>query len=300
MQSPLPDYPWQKVATNLFKLNGTTYLIAVDHFSRYPEVIQLRSMTSVRVISALRTFFAHQGIPEKQVSDSGPQFRSTKFTEFATTYGFKHTTSTALTITRGKWPGRKNGKNSKENTQYISRPLYSSVCILSKTTLMVWSVSSWTTLKKTSQDIHPADKEESSTQLALLESVKRGWQAVQRKAEEEHWQVTPCQTIAWTTFWHKGMDNYRWIQKESIAEPCTSAPRSYTVSTDGGTIRRSKATLTSFLTQTHGHPLPLTQPMNLSGLVPGQEIYFPVVWRQELDRKYAPGYCVTCMVAPYK
>ena len=37
----LPEYPWQQVATDLFTLNGSDYLVIVDYFSRYPEVIQL-------------------------------------------------------------------------------------------------------------------------------------------------------------------------------------------------------------------------------------------------------------------
>ena len=33
MPSALPDYPWQKIGSDLFLLNGKTYLIAIDYFS---------------------------------------------------------------------------------------------------------------------------------------------------------------------------------------------------------------------------------------------------------------------------
>ena len=40
MISQLPEYPWQLVGTNLFEIDGTHYVLTVDYFCRYPEVIQ--------------------------------------------------------------------------------------------------------------------------------------------------------------------------------------------------------------------------------------------------------------------
>lgn len=88
MASPLPDYPWQKVGTDLFSLNGVDYLIVVDYFSRYPEVVKLTTVTSQSVIRALRSLFARHGIPEYVASDNGPQYSSQDFSDFAKTYGF--------------------------------------------------------------------------------------------------------------------------------------------------------------------------------------------------------------------
>ena len=49
--TPLPEFPWQQVATDLFTLHGSDYLLVVDYFSRYPEIVQLRSTTSNSVIN---------------------------------------------------------------------------------------------------------------------------------------------------------------------------------------------------------------------------------------------------------
>ena len=91
--SILPDYPWQRIATDLFELDGAMYLAIIDYFSRFPEVIKLKSTTSRRIIDALKTLFARYGIPEVVRSDNGPQYSSAEFAEFATKYGFMHVTS---------------------------------------------------------------------------------------------------------------------------------------------------------------------------------------------------------------
>ena len=91
--TPLPDYPWQLVGTDLFELNQKHYLLVVDYFSRYPEVLQLSSTTSASVITALKTIFARHGIPETLRSDNGPQYSSGEFAQFASSYGFNHVTS---------------------------------------------------------------------------------------------------------------------------------------------------------------------------------------------------------------
>ena len=88
----LPQYPWQKVGSNLFTLQGVQYLVVVD-YSRYLEVVKLPTTTSQSVIKALKSMFARFGIPEIVVSDNGPQYSSQEFADFAKAYNFCHTTS---------------------------------------------------------------------------------------------------------------------------------------------------------------------------------------------------------------
>jgi len=92
-QTPFPDYPWQKVATDLFEWKKITYVLVVDYYSRYTEVCSLRSTTSASVIHKLKTVFACNGIPESLMSDNCPQFSLQEFYNFSKDHGFDHVTS---------------------------------------------------------------------------------------------------------------------------------------------------------------------------------------------------------------
>ena len=88
-----PKHPWEKVGSDLFELNGSTYLLVVDYFSRFIEIQKLLSINSRSVILALKAIFSRHGVPATLVSDNGPQYASREMQEFAESYGFKHVTS---------------------------------------------------------------------------------------------------------------------------------------------------------------------------------------------------------------
>ena len=69
--TPLSDYPWQLVGTGLFELDKCQYLLVVNYFSRYPEVVKLSSTTSSQVTASQKTIFARHGILETVCSDNG-------------------------------------------------------------------------------------------------------------------------------------------------------------------------------------------------------------------------------------
>ena len=81
------------VASDLFELNKTMYLLVVDYFSRFVKIQKLTSTTSTNVITVLKSIFARHGIPATLVTDNGPQFISNEMNQFSSTYGFHHVTS---------------------------------------------------------------------------------------------------------------------------------------------------------------------------------------------------------------
>ncbi|XP_051905587.1 uncharacterized protein K02A2.6-like [Hippocampus zosterae] len=91
--SAYPGRPWEKLGADLFVLGGKTYLLVVDYMSRYVEIASLASSKSDEVIRHLKSIYARHGIPDRLVSDGGPQFSGTGFRAFAESYGFRHITS---------------------------------------------------------------------------------------------------------------------------------------------------------------------------------------------------------------
>ena len=79
----LLNRPWEKMAVNLFDLNGTEFVVTVDYYSSFFEVDKLRSKTVEEVVKKLKAHLARHGIPDQLVSDNGQPFSSAKFQEFA-------------------------------------------------------------------------------------------------------------------------------------------------------------------------------------------------------------------------
>lgn len=155
ISTPLPEFPWQRAATDLFELRADTYVVVVDYFCRYPEVVQLGSTTSREVIRALKDIFGRHGVPETLVSDNGPQYSSVEFSEFASAYGFKHSTSS---------PHYPQSNGLAERMVKTVKGLFKnspdqSLALLSyRTTPLVWPFSSGTLYGPAAESRGPTDQ----------------------------------------------------------------------------------------------------------------------------------------------
>lgn len=95
-QAPLhpwewPSTPWQRVHIDFAgPFMNSMFLIAVDAHSKWPEVVTMKSTSSEKTISVLRTIFARNGLPEQIVSDNGPQYTSEEFQDFMRKNGIKY------------------------------------------------------------------------------------------------------------------------------------------------------------------------------------------------------------------
>ncbi|XP_062546621.1 uncharacterized protein K02A2.6-like [Armigeres subalbatus] len=90
---PRSTKPWERVHIDYAgPITGSYYLIVVDSYTKWPEIIQTHSTTTAATIAILKDVFARFGMPSTLVSDNGPQFVSTLFQDFCTENGIDHLT----------------------------------------------------------------------------------------------------------------------------------------------------------------------------------------------------------------
>ena len=93
LTSPLPSFPFEKVAVDLCDFQGHSYLVFVDYYSRFIEIAFVPDITSRTVIAKIKSNFARYGVPRTLISDNGRQFTSSEFRKFSEEWNFLHVTS---------------------------------------------------------------------------------------------------------------------------------------------------------------------------------------------------------------
>ena len=79
----VPKRAWHTLATDQFHWNGTEYLLIADLYSKFPIVRTLRNTSSSTIINHLKGIVDEHGIPERLISDNGPQYTSGEFRVFS-------------------------------------------------------------------------------------------------------------------------------------------------------------------------------------------------------------------------
>ena len=86
-----PSQPWERIHIDFCDYEGLHWLVVVDAFSRWPEIINMKNCTqSPALIREMRKLFALWGIPRTVVSDNGPQLVSEEFEKFLKANGVRH------------------------------------------------------------------------------------------------------------------------------------------------------------------------------------------------------------------
>ena len=239
LPTPLPDHPWEKLATDLFHHNSINYILLVDYYSRYVEVQKLSNTTSAGVISFLKAMFARHGIPVTLMSDNGPQFSSKEFKDFATTYCFQHITSSPH-FPQSNGLAERTVRTVKKLLQGSNDPF---LALLSyRTTPLPWCHLSPAELlmgRQLKTDV-PQIKDHYIPKWHHIKNLKEVHQKY-RDAQSKHYNrrhrvrtlpILPDDTAVW-------VQNGNSQEPGNIVRPA-STPRSYIVSMPRGEVRRNR------------------------------------------------------------
>ena len=251
--TPLPDRPWQIVATDLFQMKGVDYLIVIDYYSRYVEVAAMTKTTkSSEIIRALKSIFARHGIPEQVRSDNGPQYDSAEFSHFAKEWGFKHVTSSPRfpqangEVERGvrtvKNLLQKAEDPAKGLLAYRSTPL---ACKFSPAQLLMGRKL------RNSVPMFHAELNPHWPDLKKLHARESESKLKQQSNFNLRHKTTPLTPLEPGTEVHvKDLD------RPGVVVRAAETPRSYEVKTPISTVRRNRVHLTPMPEQRENQPVP--------------------------------------------
>lgn len=86
--------PWSCIHIDFAgPFQGAYFLVCVDAYSKWPEILPMNQITSQETIMELRQLFSRFGVPDILVSDNGTQFTSSIFSDFCNRFGVKHVPS---------------------------------------------------------------------------------------------------------------------------------------------------------------------------------------------------------------
>jgi hypothetical protein len=92
----LPSGPWKKLAIDFAgefvaaPAHQRYLIVAMDYYSKWPEVAMCGSPTTAAVITFLSGLFDRFGLVEEIVTDNGVQFTSAEFADFVNRHGIVH------------------------------------------------------------------------------------------------------------------------------------------------------------------------------------------------------------------
>lgn len=112
----MPTKAWSEVAIDFLGPlpNGYSLLVLIDYFSRFVEVIAMKSTTAELTVKALFETFSRFGIPNILRSDHGPQFISETMRKFCKEFGIEQQKTTPY------WP-QANGEVERMNNTILKR-----------------------------------------------------------------------------------------------------------------------------------------------------------------------------------
>ena len=125
----IPPQPWWKLGSDICQIKGRTFLIIIDHYSKYPLVIELRATTSAAIATHFRSVCSMFGSPKVLVSDNGPPYIGEAMKQFTYSWGIEHITSIPHYPKSNGLAERTVGTIKSVITKYIESGADLSICL---------------------------------------------------------------------------------------------------------------------------------------------------------------------------
>lgn len=88
MPLPVPTRPWERIGCDIFSYGGKIFLVMMDAYSNWLEVIKIQDKSSTSVISACKEVFSRFGSPDIMIADNVP-YNSAQMKDFAREWNFE-------------------------------------------------------------------------------------------------------------------------------------------------------------------------------------------------------------------
>ena len=88
----IPNLPYEKLGMDIMEVAKENYLVIGDYFSKYLDIIPLKTKTASAIYKKLEIIFSTYGIPKEIIADNVP-FGSFEFIQWANKLDIKVTTT---------------------------------------------------------------------------------------------------------------------------------------------------------------------------------------------------------------
>ena len=238
--SELPARPYQKVGADLLTHKSDVFLVVRDYYSRYIDISYLPDQSSKTVIAKMKNIFAHHGVPQLLVTDNGTQFVCSEFEKFTRDWNVAHETSSP------RYPQANGAAESAVKTaKFILKQDDPFLALLSYRATPIPELGASpaelmfgrrirTTLPVTHRSLiqKPIEEEEVRKRDAI-------WKERQKTSFDRRHGAKPLSDLQPDEPVLIKLDNQKdWQLPAKVIENC--APRSYTVRTPTGQLRRNR------------------------------------------------------------
>ena len=263
--SELPDRPYQKVGADVLEHNSDKFLVVRDYYSRYIDIAYLPEENSRTIIAKMKNIFSQLGVPQLLITDNAQQFVGSEFEKFTTDWNLGHETPSP------RYPQANGAAESAVKTaKFILKQEDPFLALLSYRATPIPELGAspaelmFNRKIRTTLPVIPRSLTKKPIEEEELRERDAIWKQRQKSNFDRRHGVRPLSELQPDEPVMIKLDNQKsWQLPAKVVEKC--APRSYTVKTPTGLLRRNRRHLQQ---TTEAHHSAATTKLKPSGRKP--------------------------------